>query len=377
MNILNQKNQFKILEGHEKYDIKFISTSEVNKNAKLAFENVLLTDFTQGDIGNCALIAALAAISQRPEFLSEISPNIEYTSEGIKFHFKMFYKGYPVVVTIDDKLPYKLSYDKTSLVYAQSANNKELILASLFEKVVVKLVCHSNYNNSEGILPYYVFSCFSDCMVSCCYLHKTDSKQDVLDLLKYELDNKSSVVLGITPNLRYKQENICNDGHAFVVMDYNLQHKAIKLYDQRNRTHYFTETKLPVSITETADPNKRELWVTLDQLKKRRLSIHSLCSKDMYTSVFKTNKILKQVTYDKDYSKIKFACKVDIEQASTFMINIFLFSHVVEDYILNVYTADNQKRNVKFNEEIYRSNIYHISSKDGEAKSLYFQRFKL
>ena len=73
MNILNQKDEFKLIERHEKYDIKFLSALEVNKNAKLILENVLLTDFKQGYIGNCGLIAALAAISQRPEFLTEIA----------------------------------------------------------------------------------------------------------------------------------------------------------------------------------------------------------------------------------------------------------------------------------------------------------------
>ena len=45
MNILNKKDEFKVLERHEKYDIKFISALEVNKNAKIVFENVSLTDF--------------------------------------------------------------------------------------------------------------------------------------------------------------------------------------------------------------------------------------------------------------------------------------------------------------------------------------------
>ena len=107
MSTLAKNDEFKVLEEHEEYDIKFISASEVNKNPKLTFQNVSLTDFKQGDIGNCGLIASLAAISQRPEFLSEIAPKIEHTSEGVKLHFFMFYKGKPTIVTIDDKLPFK------------------------------------------------------------------------------------------------------------------------------------------------------------------------------------------------------------------------------------------------------------------------------
>ena len=90
MNIYNEKDEFKVLKSHEKLDIKFISTTKVNKNAKLIFKDVSLTDFEQGKIENCGLISTLGAISQRPEFLSKTAPNIEHTSEGIKFHLKMF-----------------------------------------------------------------------------------------------------------------------------------------------------------------------------------------------------------------------------------------------------------------------------------------------
>ena len=163
-------------------------------------------------------------------------------------------------------------------------------------------------------------------------------------------------------------------------MDYSLQHKAIKLYDQRSRTNYFTEFEpnLPVSITETADSNKRKLWVTLDQLKKRSLSINSLCSKNMYNSVFKVNKTLKQINYDKDYSKVKFAYKVfDIKQASTFMINIFFFSHKPKTIKLKVYSADNKKQNVKSNVVVSRLLLNYKNRVNGQAKSFFVQSFKL
>ena len=176
MSILAKNNQFKALEEHKKYDIKFISATKVNKNAKLTFEDFSLTDFKQGEIENCGLIAALAAISQRPEFLSEISPKIEHTSEGIKLHFKMFYKGKPTTVTIGDKLPFKKPSfferlflgKRPSLIYARSSNDDNLYLAPLFEKAVVKLVRNSSYQNAVGIHQNYVLSLFSDCMTSSC-----------------------------------------------------------------------------------------------------------------------------------------------------------------------------------------------------------------
>ena len=138
MSILNQKDEFIVLERHKNYNIKFLSATKVNKNAKLTLKKVLLTDFEQGKIGNCGLIATLGAISQRPEFLSEIAPKIEHTSEGIKIHFKMFYKGKQTIVTIDDKLPFikpklfkRFFFGKRpSLIYAKSRNDNNFYLAS-------------------------------------------------------------------------------------------------------------------------------------------------------------------------------------------------------------------------------------------------------
>ena len=216
-------------------------------------------------------------------------------------------------------------------------------------------------------------------MVSCCTWFEKDLKQNVIDHLKYEFDNKNSVVLVITPDLTCEPEDIGKAAHAYVVMDYNLEHKAIKLYNQNMCTNYFLdhEKNLPLLITETADPNKGERWITLDQLKQRKLYIYSLCSKNLYNSVFKVNKTLKQTNYDKDYSKVKFACKVDIKQESTFMINIFSFSHCVESFTLNVYTADNEEQNVKFNDLNSPLNLYNKYRKNEEAISTYFRSFKL
>ena len=70
-------------------------------------------------------------------------------------------------------------------------------------------------------------------MTSCCLWYKEDSKQNLMDYLKFEVDNKSSVVISIKPNLIYKPNEVNKNGHVFVVMDYNLEQKAIKLYNPK------------------------------------------------------------------------------------------------------------------------------------------------
>ena len=378
MSLYQQKDKFKVLKSHEKYFIKFKSIMKINKNAKLTFEDLSLAEFQQGDIANCGLIATLAAISQRPEFYTEISPKVEQTSESIKFRFNMFYKGKPVTVRIDDKLPFvgNLSDDKFSLIYARSAENDNSYLASFFEKAFVKQACFKSYDHSVGIDPLFVFSVFSDCLTSCSAWFESDSKHNVLDILKFEVDNGSSIVMSIRPDLNYKLGDTFEAGHAYAVMDYNLEHKAIKLYNPNVFTKHCYKN-LPLSFTEKADQNKGELWINLDQLKNRIVFIDSLCSKNMYKSIFQVNKIFKPINTDKHYSIVKYACKVDIKQASMFIISLFSYVHKIEDFLLSVCTVDNERQNVELEDEIPRLDLYNENQNKGEAKFRCHRRFRL
>ena len=82
-------------------------------------------------------------------------------------------------------------------------------------------------------------------------------QKNVLDHLKYEVDNESSVVLGIKPDIIYKSEDSFKPSHAYVVISYCLEFKAIKLYNPNRCTKTFALYKnLPLSIIKTADPNK-------------------------------------------------------------------------------------------------------------------------
>ena len=233
----------------------------------------------------------------------------------------MFFKGNPITVTIDDKLPFikprffkRLFGKRSSLIYAKSTNDDNLYLASLFEKAVVKLVCNSIYSKSVGIRSYYVFSLFSDCMNGYSFWLKDDSKNEFLNRLTTDFNSKSSVVLGIVPDLIYDPGDIDKDGHAYVVIGYNIEYKAIKLYNPLFCEKTFDIYKnLPVSFTEKADRKKGELWITLDQLEKRDITMNYLCSKNMYKSVFKVNRSFKLTDYYKNCSAVKFAYHVDVK----------------------------------------------------------------
>ena len=93
-------------------------------------------------------------------------------------------------------------------------------------------------------------------MTSCYFLDSTVSKQNVLDHLKYEVDKESSVVMAIKPNINYKSGDSFKPRHAYIVIDYCLEIKAIKLYNRNHCTKSFALFKnLPLSLIKTANQN--------------------------------------------------------------------------------------------------------------------------
>ena len=366
----HQRNDFKILKGHENRGVKFLKATELNRHFTINQENVSFSDFMQ-KLPNCGLIAALATLSQRSEFLEEIAPKIEQTSEGVKLHFNMFCEGKPVTVTIDDALPFD---ENSSLVCARSSQNENLYLASVFEKAFIKQACNKSYEYAIETRALFAFSTFSNCITCYCIWEKDETKLNVIDYIKLEVDNKSSVTLGFFPGLTYESDAEVEFGHAYSVMDYNQEHKAVKLYDPRcNPEFCVSNQKLPLSLTMNSDANKGELWIAMDQLEKRHVSMSCLHSKDMYNSDFQIKGKIRGYHYL--FTEV---CKVVVKETSTFMINFrSSYSHELDHFRLLVRTDDDQRRKVKFNCNLpYKTYIF-SGLRKGEAKTEYFHRFKL
>ena len=377
---MNRLEKFKVLEEHKNFGITFLTT-KLDTKTQIVDENVTLCDFEQGFIGNCGLIAALAALSQRPEFLKEIVPKILQTSQGILLQFNMFCEGEPITVTIDDSLPFD---ENNCLVYANAKRKENLFLSSLFEKVFVKHACNYSYERCKATRSMFVFSCFSECMTSYIIYQIKETKRSLMDYLAFEFNNKSSIVLGICPALNYEPDKEVEVGHVYAVIDYNNELKAIKLYDPRCNPKFkklcISNTNLPFSLTENVDPNKGELWVTMDQLEKRRVAITSLHSKNMYKSVFQIKRRTSLSGLNRNSFISLDTCKIVVEETSTFMVNFFSYSHELRNLDLIVTTADERKQNVKLNNEL--PSLFHFTSScprhnKGERELELFQRFKL
>ena len=387
-----QVHRFKILEKHKKRGIKFLSTKLLTKTIN-EDKNVLFSDFKQGSIGNCSLIAAFAVLSKRPEFLTEILPKI---ISGDNYSVNMYCKGKPIKVVINDSLPvYENNNNEYSLVYAQGNRKENVFLASLLEKAFVKQACCYSYKRSIGTRALFAFTCFSPCMVSYVEFSKKETKADLMQCL--EFIDESSIVLGVTPALEDDPEDEIV-GHSYAVLDYNLEHKAIKLYDPRcnpklcvsnknllrqsltrnatkkelllnrsvSKLHVSIE-KFLLSLTQNTDASKGELWITTDQLENRRIQISSLHSKKMYKSDF-FRKLYPDLS---GFNRNEFisidTCKVYVKETSRFMINIFVYSHLLRNFQLIVTT--DKKESIKLPRE--------TTSRQGEVNLEYFQRFTL
>ena len=126
-----------------------------------------------------------------------------------------------------------------------------------------------------------------------------------------------------------------------------------------------------------ADARKGELWVTMDQLKNRVVDMSCLHSKNMYKSVFQRKKIIKTSSFDNNNWIRLDVCKVVVENPTTFMLNLLLYTHEFRAFQLFVTTADDDRRPVKLNYELPDRSYTNSRPKNGQAKIEYYQRFKL
>ena len=209
---------FTFVKKHKKYGLEMVSIKELKKEKVSLIRNPVMSDFQMGGVGNCSVVAALAALSTRPEFISEIFPAIEHSKKrGTKIHFKLFCKGVATTLTVDDALPYLKG---CGLAYARSYNYQNKYLASYFEKAYVKQTCYNSYSLCEDSEPLFVFSTFSDCM-SCCYFwEENDPKTSLLDVVTREMEKGSSVVLSSTPDFD-EDGNELSGGHSYTVVEAN------------------------------------------------------------------------------------------------------------------------------------------------------------
>jgi len=101
----------------------------------------------QGGLGDCWLLAAMAAISEWPERIKKIMNNVkEYPKDG-KFELTMWLYGKPTRVTIDDNLPGKARGTKFWTKFTHPSRNGAW-WATILEKAAAKY--YGTYRRMRG-----------------------------------------------------------------------------------------------------------------------------------------------------------------------------------------------------------------------------------
>ncbi|KAJ6666873.1 hypothetical protein lerEdw1_018875 [Lerista edwardsae] len=126
----------RLLKEVQPHQLTWKRPTDILGNPSLIVDGVSRFDITQGDIGDCWVLAALGSLTLQPRFLKNMIPEGQgfgYNYAGI-FHFRLWYFGDWVDVVIDDRLPYLNG--KLFGVHPRSQNE---FWPSLLEKAYAKL----------------------------------------------------------------------------------------------------------------------------------------------------------------------------------------------------------------------------------------------
>eukprot|EP00930_Biecheleria_cincta_P080550 TRINITY_DN6889_c0_g1_i2.p1 TRINITY_DN6889_c0_g1~~TRINITY_DN6889_c0_g1_i2.p1 ORF type:complete len:1395 (+),score=236.57 TRINITY_DN6889_c0_g1_i2:28-4185(+) len=110
-------------------------------------DGVKPTDIQQGALGDCWLLAALAALAEQPNRVKQLFGDCEYNELGV-YEVNCFKNGRPTTVVVDDLFPCSPSTGKPC--YAHSEGGELWVL--LVEKAWAKM--HGSYEQIEGGMPY-------------------------------------------------------------------------------------------------------------------------------------------------------------------------------------------------------------------------------
>ena len=204
--------------------------SQISNNPKFFEDGASRFDVNQGSLGDCWMLAAVAAVAMDKPLLYKVVPKTQSFSEddyaGI-FHFKFWQYGVWVDVVIDDYLPTRSG----SLVFMHSDSRNEFWPA-LLEKAYAKL-----YGSYEALEGGMTGECLDDLTGGCTELY--DLKGENCPRNLFELMKKASTQhclqgCSIVPDPRVREARMENGlvmGHAYTitkVLEVNVNHPNFK-----------------------------------------------------------------------------------------------------------------------------------------------------
>ncbi|KAI6657713.1 Calpain-9-like [Oopsacas minuta] len=207
----------------QKSPVKFVwcRPPDFAPDPKLMVDGASRFDVTQGMLGDCWLLSAMASLAQNQSLLRVVVPNdqsFEKQYAGI-FHFRLWHFGEWIDVVIDDYLP---TY-KGKLVFAHSPEKNELWPA-LLEKAYAKL--HGSYEALKGGRTSEAMEDFTGGIKE--IVDMTIRSKDLFSLLYKSVLRSDLISCSIIPQDKssgeVKLDNGLIAGHAYTVTDARSVH---------------------------------------------------------------------------------------------------------------------------------------------------------
>ena len=215
-------------------DLAWMRATEIFPEASLfGSDGIEVADITQGYIGNCWFIAAVAALAEFPGRIEGIFLNNQnkLSKNGI-YGVNMYTLGMPHTILVDDYLPVSPNADGSfKTIYAEVSNDLGL-WGPIIEKAFAKR--YGNYEHIIGGLPSEaVRSLTGSPFVE--YLHKDRNLEEMWQLLStHDLENDFITCGTESGNDQDRTDYGLAKGHAYTVMSTKKLTNGKRLVKIRN-----------------------------------------------------------------------------------------------------------------------------------------------
>ncbi|PAA81467.1 hypothetical protein BOX15_Mlig005442g3 [Macrostomum lignano] len=128
-----------------RYGIKWLRPKQINPNATFIKDGFSRSDISQGGLGDCWILAAMAGMAERPEIINRVVPEGQSMEApnycgAFRFRFRKF--GKEVEILVDDRLP----TEGGRTIYTEPLNGEFWVC--LLEKALAKF--YGCYEALEG-----------------------------------------------------------------------------------------------------------------------------------------------------------------------------------------------------------------------------------
>ena len=165
-------------------------------------ENVTERSFSQGFLGNCGMIAAMATLAANPVLFNKVvgsNKNFENvllraTEKPLRFVFNLYKNGKSYKVVVDEKLPYIPFWNK--LFYSNSPKNN--FLGPLLEKALIHLHFNGKYKSAKGVPAFMILSSFTNSF----FEEFRGFSDEIYDVINHGIKTKSLIVVIFKENVQ-------------------------------------------------------------------------------------------------------------------------------------------------------------------------------